>query len=54
MIKLQVCFDKVWGWTMKEVAEEIKKQINKPNANLIFYVGSYSSCEMVDIKRKAN
>lgn len=54
MHKLQVCFDKSWNWTMQNVAEEIKKQISKPTANLIFYVGSYSSCEMITSNRKVN
>lgn len=54
MIKLQVCFDKSWGWTMKQVAEEIKKQMNRTNVNLTFYVGSYSSCEIININRKVS
>ena len=44
MYKLQVCFDKAWNWTMKDVSQQVKKKINKPNANLVFYVASYSSC----------
>lgn len=54
MHKLQVCFDKSWNWTMRDVAEEVKKSIKKPTSNLIFYVGSYSSCEMIDPQRKAS
>lgn len=44
MHKLQISFDKSWGWTMKDIANQVKKQINKPNIKLLFYVASYSSC----------
>ncbi len=39
---------------MTNVLNEIKSKINKPEANLISYVASYASCDIIDENRSAN
>ena len=48
MQKIQISFDKSWGWTMKNIIEEVRKRINKEDARLITYVASYATCEIID------
>lgn len=39
---------------MRDLLNEVKKKIEKPNVKLIAYVASYSSCDLIDESRSAN
>ena len=46
MKKLQISFDKMWGWKMSNILEEVRKKTNKLDSRLISYVASYATCEI--------
>lgn len=54
MKKLQISFDKMWGWKMSNILEEVRKKTNKLDSRLISYVASYATCEIIDEDRFAN
>ena len=51
---MQISFDKSWNWKMSNLSDEIKKKVGNENKNLIFYVASYATCEIIDVKRSVN
>ena len=53
--KITICYEKNWNWSMTDVMNEIKKKMDiDTNAELVCYVASYASCELINGKRNAD
>lgn len=54
MQKVQVSFEKSWNWSMENLKDQLVKKLGLKTKNLIFYVATYATCEIIESSRPVN